>query len=389
MSRLTSGFRGSRSERMDTLPVIFLIPLFLYLYKILTYKRAWDHYPEFTAQHQSHTTISVVIAFRNEIMTLEGLLDALSRQTYPKELYDVILVNDHSDDGSEITARRYCKEISNFRLIENCGDRGGKKAALQLGLKQASNELIVVTDADCIMETGWLATFAAFYSEKKPDMILGLVDLNAEEGFFSKYRETEFLSLVASGAAAAAQMKPIYCNAACMAFTKALYNSIDDPLQQRAVSGDDTLFMHRVKREKGRTILLLKSLSARVITRAPESRKAYDNQRRRWVSKSAFYRDRTIIYTAVLVLLMNLWLVISAGMALFQMNYWIFPVLLLFKYMVDLLFLKDFYKFYGKKLKTVRFLMHSIMYPFYTVYVAVTGLILGYTWKGRYFRQGI
>jgi poly-beta-1,6-N-acetyl-D-glucosamine synthase len=373
---------------MDALIAIFFLTLLLYICKILTYKRAWEQYAEIVPATKPHSTsISVVIAFRNEISTLEALLTALGNQHYPKALFEVILVNDHSDDGSEVIARRYCRESFNFKLIGNYGDQSGKKSALQLGMNQASHELIVITDADCTMGEEWLATFATFYEEKRPDMILGLVDMNAEEGFFRKYQETEFISLIASGAGAAAMRRPVYCNAACMAFTRDLYNSIDDPLQQKAISGDDTLFMHQVKKRKDKKILLLKSAAAVVETRAPGSWKEYQNQRRRWISKSAYYHDAAIIYTAVLVLLMNLWLVVSALLVLTRVNFWVFPVMLVLKALTDLFFLKSYYDFYSKKLSTFRFIIYSVMYPFHTVYLAITGLTFGYTWKGRYFRQ--
>jgi cellulose synthase/poly-beta-1,6-N-acetylglucosamine synthase-like glycosyltransferase len=355
--------------------------------KIQKYKYYWEGYPEVRPTNGDITAgISVIIAFRNEASNLEALLSSLKKQVYPAALYEIILVNDHSDDGSDVLVGHFCQTNPSFILTSNEGEVTGKKSAIKTGLNIASHELIVTTDADCTMSKYWLATIARFYNEKNPDMIIGLVDIISGSRFFEKFQEVEFLSLIASGAGAAAGQKPIYCNAACFAFKKSLYKSMDDPFQEGITSGDDTLFMHAVKKNRKKSIMLLKSAEAIVVTHGLAKWSGYFNQRQRWISKSSHYRDPDTIYTALIVFLVNLCLIVSVTVFILGRNYWLFPVLYMAKTLTDFLFLRSFLRFYSKKLPVIRFMEYSMIYPFYAIFFAIAGLLFGYNWKGRRFR---
>jgi poly-beta-1,6-N-acetyl-D-glucosamine synthase len=372
---------------MNTLTWISLLLLTLYVIKILKYRHDWIRYPTFKPSGAGlGTGISVIVAFRNEQDNLPALLSALQKQQYPASLFEVILVNDHSDDGSAILVQDFCREHANFRLVQNEITASGKKSAIINGIAHASFELILTTDADCTMTPFWLATLAEYYQDRQPAMIIGLVQMNTEGGFLGGFQETEFLSLVAAGAGAAAGYDPVYCNGACLAFRKSLFLSYADPTQVALVSGDDTLFMLTVKRSRRGSIILLKSIPAMVNTRGMTSWRDFFHQRKRWVSKSLYYRDRQILYTAVLVFLVNV-TVISSLTAFFVIgNYWLFPVVYTVKMLTDLMFLKSYMEFLGKELPVLRFMLYELMYPFYAVFISVTGLSTGFTWKGRRFR---
>ena len=372
---------------MNTIVFFTLLVLVFYVLKILKYKHNWNNYPVFNAiGNDTQVGISIVIAFRNEVSNLGRLLSMLSQQAYPAHLYEIILVNDHSDDGSEELVRHFCEETPNFVFI-NCEEaETGKKSALKAGINKASHDLIITTDADCTMGKYWLASFAAFFEKMNPDMIIGLVDMISGNSFFEKFQEVEFLSLIGSGAGAAAGQRPIYCNAACFAFRKSLYQGFTDPMLQGIASGDDTLFMHAVKKNQGGQIMLLKSTRAIAFTQALSSWSGYINQRRRWVSKSRYYRDPDTLYTALLVILVNLCLLVSIGLFIWGRNTWLFPLLYTGKFLTDLFFLRSFLQFFGKQLPIWRFMAYSLIYPFYAIFSAITGLLLGYTWKGRHIK---
>ncbi len=65
------------------------------------YRRAWTAIPEFDASGKtSHTQISVLIPARNESSNIASCIESLSYQTYPKHLFEVIVIDDHSTDGT-------------------------------------------------------------------------------------------------------------------------------------------------------------------------------------------------------------------------------------------------------------------------------------------------
>jgi biofilm PGA synthesis N-glycosyltransferase PgaC len=372
---------------MNTLVVISLVIVVLYVLKIQKYKRDWENYPESEyVTFDCTTAISVVIAFRNEMSNLPALLSSLKAQEYPAALMEVILVNDHSDDGSDTWVQDFCRENANFRLIHNEGEVAGKKSAILNGIKKASNELIVTSDADCTMKSLWLATLAQVYKDKDPDMIVGLVDLKTDGNIPDNFQAIEFLSLVAAGAGALAGRRPIYCNGAFLAYKKSLFLAYPDPMKQQLASGDDTLFLHAVKHDPGKSILLLKSVQAIVTTSGVAGWNEFLQQRKRWVSKSLYYRDADTLYTALLVFLVNLTMLYSAVILATGYHFWLFPVTFAGKMVTDFLFLKSFFRFYQRKLPAMRFMVYELVYPLYVVFFAIAGISSGFSWKGRRFR---
>ena len=359
--------------------------LLLYSLKFHRYKRSWILYPEIIpASDKVNIPLSVIIPFRNEASNLPAVLHALVSQDYPPSLFEVILVNDHSEDDSATVAAGFCLEHAHFMLLHADDREKGKKQALMKGIAKAACGYIITTDADCIMPVSWLRTIASTFQQKKADMIIGLVDISTGTGFLDQFQETEFLSLVASGAGAAARNHPIYCNGANFAYTKRVFYSVADAMKLGIISGDDTLFMHAIKKERSSRILLLKSRAAVVTTRGLNSCDQFLQQRRRWISKSFYYRDRDTIYTALLVLLVNLSLLGSGVMLVIRLNCWLFPALLATKFFTDVVFLSAFYRYYNKTIPARRFILYELIYPFYSLFVALLGLTSGFSWKGRH-----
>ncbi len=368
---------------MNAITAISLLFLVLYVLKILNYKHRWEHFPELELSGPSSVKITVIIAFRNEVNNLAALLLSLSSQNYPKERYEVILVNDHSEDGSDLLVQKFCDAHANFRLLHNDVAVYGKKSAMGKGVQNALNELIVTTDADCSLDKDWLTALAQVYREKDADMVVGLVNMVSDDSFFGRFQEVEFLSLVAAGAGAAASRHPIYCNGACLAYKKSVFLTLADPMRRNVPSGDDTFFMHELKRNRGNRIFLAKAFPAIATTRGASTFSDFFQQRKRWVSKAPYYRDSDIMYTALLVFLVNFLILYSLILVVTETSIWLFPAMFTVKLLTDLFFLRSFFRFYRKNLPGGWFILYELVYPFYAVFFAVTGIFSGFSWKGR------
>jgi len=378
---------------MIFLVLISAVVTLLYLLKIGRYHYYWNKFPVFADkenQPSRYIGMSVVVAFRNEENSLPRLLDSLNKQVYPEALREVILVNDHSDDRSLQIAEDFAHTHPGYGCLTNEKGESGKKAAVLKGIQHSTFSLIVFTDADCTMGDHWLSSIAAVYSRQNSGMIIGLVDMDVKSGLFNRFQEIEFLSLVASGAGAAAGGRSIYCNAANLAFHKDLFLSYADPLSMAVPSGDDTLFMLRVKHDSAAPIVLMKSVAGIVTTTGAVNIREFFNQRSRWASKSRYYTDRDILYTAGLVLGISTALLFSALALALGKNEWLFPAMLIAKSLMDYLFMRDFLRFYAKRIQPVLFVMFEAVYPVYILISAARGLFNRYTWKKRrYAGEGI
>ena len=111
--------------------------------------------------------LSVVIPFRNAAATLPRCLDALRLQDLPRDRFEVIAVDNNSTDGSADIVRRYPE----VRLLHEPAQ--GAYAARNRGVAQATGDILVFTDPDCVPTIAWLATVAREMRSAETAVLLG------------------------------------------------------------------------------------------------------------------------------------------------------------------------------------------------------------------------
>src|SRR5690554_2164119 len=154
--------------------------------------------PKFQQKAIPHKTrFSILIPFRNEAENLPQLLKSISKLNYPKLLFEVVLINDGSEDLSEEIAQKFIAEKSiSIRLLQNKRvSNSPKKDALTIGISQADLEWIVTTDADCNVPPDWLATLDEFIQKEKPVMVCGPIIYNSNDSLIEKFQLLDGLSL--------------------------------------------------------------------------------------------------------------------------------------------------------------------------------------------------
>lgn len=336
--------------------------------------------------------VGVVVAVRNEAANVEQLLTSLLTQNYPSHLLDIIIVDDHSTDTTSHLVNEFIihkKESQNLRLIAlSEKDGSGKKAAINQGILASGCELIVITDADCTAESHWIQTLVAYYSEHRPQMILGPVRMAGTGNFFGKLQSMEFMSLISSAAGSCNAGFPILANGANIAFTRSAYESCGGfSGNMNFPSGDDMFLMMSIKRKFGaKAIRFLRSQDAIVSTSAMLSFKSFLQQRLRWVSKSRGYTDPLMIAASILVFLTNAWLVIIGIISIgIPEHFKLFLLFYFLKMLVDLPLMTSYSRF--QKSNTLLWLLPimELLNAVYTLLIGIAGNAGKYEWKGRWF----
>jgi cellulose synthase/poly-beta-1,6-N-acetylglucosamine synthase-like glycosyltransferase len=354
---------------MYWLPAIMILPYFVIL---LILYRSLLKIKTFKALKDPEMFVSVVVACRNEQDNLPVLLNCIANQNYPENLFEVIIVNDNSEDRTYETAKGY-KKISNILSINNKGE--GKKQALRTGINAARGNLIITTDADCTMEKNWIRIIAAFYELHKNSMIICPVRIESATRFLNKLEELEFLSLQGITTGSALFKNPAMCNGANLAFSKEAYNAHSDMLHDDINSGDDIFLLHSLKDEDKSKILWLESPDAIVTTESSSSLSSFLNQRRRWISKGKAYKD---MFTIVLGIVTFVAVVLQISYLILSLIYpdliWVFLSVVVLKSFPDFLILRNTSERYGRKRLMRWFLPAQLLYPFYVLYVVIYSL---------------
>lgn len=351
--------------------------------------------------------VSVIISARNEEKHIKKCLECLVKQDYGKENFEVLIINDHSSDNTVniINAFILSGEID-LKLLHS-SDTSGKKAALNAAYEIAKGELILVTDADCEVQSSWISSMNEAFNTSCALLITGPVMMFQEKGCFNKFQCIEFNSLIASTAGSIGLNRPIMSNGANMGFRRSAYNelklktalndTLSNPLKDQRSSGDDVFLMLAFKKSFGKkSISFLNDPKTVVYTFAQNTLKQFISQRLRWVSKSGGYRDPEVIYTALSIFLFNLliFLIAPAILILFLQNNYLMELLLkalivLFsiKVIVDYSLISEYSRQFGQKKLLPYLLIFEPIVILYTVLIGILGNFLSFSWKGRLYKK--
>jgi cellulose synthase/poly-beta-1,6-N-acetylglucosamine synthase-like glycosyltransferase len=369
---------------------IFFLLLLGYAFLIDYYRRSWNSIPVYDeVQPVASVPVSVVIAVRNEEHHIRGLLKSLGDQSYPKTLYEIIIVDDHSDDGTwEILIGGEYRDLNMNALKAPARAGAGssfKKYAISAGIAVAKGELIVTTDADCQFHKDWLAVLTGFYKEKNAAFIAAPVMITNTGSLLSIFQALDFLSLQGITGASVHRHFHSMCNGANLAYTRSAFIEVNGfEGIDHIPSGDDMLLMHKIYNSYPGRVFYLKSWQAIVRTEPALSWKAFFHQRIRWASKSVHYKDKRIFRVLLLVYLVNCCFLVL-GIASFWNGTWLFffLLLLLAKLMIEFPFVNLVSAFFGQTGLMKFFPFLQPLHILYTIIAGWLGRFGSYEWKGR------
>ena len=329
----------------------------------------------------SEKEISIIIPFRNEEDNILKCLISLSKQIYNKENYEVILVNDHSTDNSVSIIEKHLKEFFNIHLY-HLDKEVLKKEALKLGLSKAKYNLIAFTDADCILPKTWLSTISK--NLKDEDMLIGPVCMNtSKKSFLSAFQSLDFMALQGVSFGFLNFKKPILNNAANLIIQKKSFVKVNGFDSYNTPSGDDVFLLEKFL---SKDLKIKPSLQKESIVNTATERtlNLFINQRLRWVSKSKYYKNQWLKSLGILVFLTNVVMMFVYVALVFVENYFIILIILvLSKWLIDFILLLLVASFFNQKRDLFYFIPVQLVYPIYTVGIALTSLFVSYNWKDR------
>jgi glycosyltransferase involved in cell wall biosynthesis len=380
--------------------IIAIILAFGYAGLMAIYFFGWKKIPVFELPKNAHIqtfegfcTISVVIAARNEGENIVNCLDSIFKNDYPRNLFEVIVVDDFSEDSTAFLVENYringrvrLLKLANF--VKNRSEINAfKKKCLEIGIKNATGDLIFTTDADCIVPPNWLKISAVFYEKNRPKMIAGPVLFFQEKTVFQKFQSLDFAGMMGITGAGIAGRWQHMANGANLIFEKKTFFEIDGYAGiDGLASGDDMLLMQKMIQRWPNSILFLKNVDATVVTEAKKTWADFFSQRLRWASKSAVYPEIRVTMALGWVWLFCVNLAISLVLLPFFVKKLLFLTFfqVLTKAVSDYFLLHQMTNFFKRK-DLMRFYWPSFfMHLFYIVTVGFGSIFIKkYDWKGR------
>ncbi len=371
---------------------LFIIILVLYILIISAFIIGFNKVKTIeTSSTAPQISFSIIIPFRNESEHLPSLLASISQIDYPISQFELIFIDDFSEDDSvDIINERLIHSELNYTIIKNNPTQySPKKEAIGIGVHKANFEWIITTDADCVLPRNWLLAFNSIINTNAFDMIIAPVTYTGNASFFYDFQLLDVLSLQSITIGGYGLGSPILCNGANFAYTKSAFKKLKGfEGNSKISSGDDIFFLHKMVKHNKESIGLLKSTDALVKTVPQTKLKDLIQQRLRWASKSPFYTLRLAKLVALIVLLMNLSLIVLPFALILQwVSLKLCLILFLGKLLVDAVCIYQSASFFNQDRVLLSYGLAAIVYPIFTLGIGLASLFMPFKWKNRTYNK--
>ncbi len=330
----------------------------------------------------SRPFISVIVPARNEEQNIEQCIRSIMESTYPPECFEVIVVNDQSDDATVEIVERLQQQYRSLRLVHTADyatsapSLRGKPRALHIGIQQAGGELLMMTDADCTVESAWLTTAAKVLSDNRVGMMPSFTVIN-QPNIFARVQGLMWVFNHTMASAGVGIRQPLGCFGNNITLRKSVYDEIGGYENIPFSVTEDLALLQAVARTAWR-IRYVCDRRLKVTTQPCQTFIEFLRQQHRWATggKALGWRATIFVLSST-----ALWLgiataawqgewIVTAGFVFFR---WICDMLV---YYPSLRELRMTYLQRWSVIATPFFLLLELISPFFLLKTSVV-------WKGR------
>ena len=188
--------------------------------------------------------VSVVVPAYNAAATIEACLQSLLAQDYPRERYEVVVVDNNSSDETAAIVARYPVQLLQER------SRQSSYAARNRGIEAARGELVAFTDADCVAEPNWLTCLVEGHTDATVGAFAGRVLALRPETILEQFAQRR--RQVSQDASMACSFLP-YAITANVAYRRDILRALGG-FDEQLISGGDADLSWRLQQVCGRAI---------------------------------------------------------------------------------------------------------------------------------------
>jgi len=320
--------------------------------------------------------VSVLVYAKNEIKNLQQFLPLILAQNYPD--YEVIVVNDGSWDETSEYLEELQKTEPRLKMVDiKLEERyhRGKKFALSLGIKSATHEWLLFTNADCKpVNENWILEMSSGMSEDK-EIVLGYSRYKQKNSFLNLFIRWANFFTAMTYFSFAMKNKAIFGAGRNLAYRKSLFfNTKGFASHQHIMSGDDALFVNETAKKN--SVAVVYTRNSFTESQAKVTWKTYWQLQKRHFHNWKFYKTshkRSLSWFSVSHVFFYILLCLSL---IFGLEFWpyILGIFFLRLLIQGIVLFKSMEKLRISKIMSLFCLLDILMIPYYLT-VGLAGVI--------------
>lgn len=265
---------------------------------------------------QKNIPVSIIICAKNEAENLKTFLPSIIEQDYPE--FEIVLINDASYDDTLDVMKSFGSDHLNIKIVDvenNEAFWGKKKYALTLGIKAATHNFLLFTDADCKpVSKHWIKEISSHFSKTKT-IVLGYGAYKKKKlNLLNKLIRFETLMTAVQYFSYAKIGMPYMGVGRNLAYRREeFFNANGFMSHMDILSGDDDLFINQIATGKNTAIAFEKDSFTESVP--DTSLKDWFRQKRRHVSTSNYYKSKHKFFLGLYYIS--------------QVSFWVLAILLL------------------------------------------------------------
>ena len=282
--------------------IIFICIIFyILIYFSVVLKISLDDFKKLNVKENSNIKLlqfSIIVAAKNEENNISKLISTLKNLDYPKDNYEVIIVDDSSNDDTFHLAKNLTSGLENFTVISDTNKKyEGKRGALDYGISLAKYPNIAITDADCLPETNWLLCLSSKFNADC-DFTFGIAPFYQTNKLVNKVSCYENFRNSMLAISAANFGLAYTASARNFGFKKDAFEKLGGYKNTtETISGDDDLLLREAVK-KGLKVCTLTSPGSYVYSETKKTFKEYFSQRARHTQTSFHYPFKQKLFLA-------------------------------------------------------------------------------------------
>ena len=221
--------------------------------------------------------VSVIVPAYNEEKSIGNTLNSILNLNYPKDKLEILVINDGSTDNTKGIVERIIKNHPSFNIQLVNKENGGKGTALNLGLEKAKGEFFVCLDADSEPEPDCLIKMLPYFEDGKVATVLPLLKVKNPKKLIEKIQWVEYLINLF--------YKKLMGHINCVHVSPGPFSAYRTDILRKVGGFDENNLTEDLEitlRLQKYDYRIIQLLNVEVLTKAPNSLKAFYKQRNRW-----------------------------------------------------------------------------------------------------------